>query len=276
MPSAHDPAIDALRTASRGRLLVVTGAGISSASGIPTFRGSEPGAVWRRHDVELATREYFQRDPVGQWAWYLDRFASIDGARPNAAHTAIVEIERSVGRHGGDFVLVTQNIDCLHEAAGSVDPIKVHGSSDRLRCTSEGGCRLAAPRGSLLRREVDLDPFRRERQASNLPRCPDCGALLRAHVLFFDEYYGEHLDYRFDEVETAAATCDAALFVGTSFSVGVTELVLREALRRRRPVVSVDPAGLEPRLAALGVLAIEQGAEVALPAIARELSEAEA
>jgi NAD-dependent deacetylase len=262
----------ALRSASGGRLLVVTGAGISRASGIATFRGGEPGAVWRRHDVELATHDYFRRDPVGQWRWYLERFDGVDRARPNAAHAALARLTRHWRRDGGDPVLVTQNIDCLHERAGSEDVIKVHGSSDRVRCSASGRCRLAAPTGSLARSDVDLAPFRADPALATVPRCPACGALLRAHVLFFDEYYAEHADYRFAEVERAAARCDVAFFVGTSFSVGVTDLVLRQALGRRRPILSLDPAGLPPGLPGAGILALRAAAEEALPRLCEALA----
>lgn len=250
-----------------GRLLTVTGAGISRASGIPTFRGSEPGAVWSRHDVELATFDYFERDPVGQWRWYLERFDSVDRAHPNAAHLALASLSEHCRSLGGDPVLVTQNIDCLHEAAGSRDVIKVHGSSDRVRCSAAGRCQLAAPAGSLSRGAVDLRSFRAEPTLGTVPRCPTCGAALRAHVLFFDEYYGEHVDYRFGEVERAAATCDAVLFVGTSFSVGVTDLVLRQAMSRRRPIVSIDPAGPPAGRAGRAIQSLAAAAEEALPEI---------
>lgn len=255
-------------------LLVVTGAGVSTASGIPTFRGSEPGAVWRQHDVELATAEYFRRNPVGQWRWYLERFRSVDGAEPNAAHEALGRLEAIAAERQVDFLLVTQNIDCLHEAAGSERLIKVHGTSDRLRCSADAACELAAPRGSLPRDEIDLEPFEREPGRDTLPRCPRCGGLLRAHVLFFDEYYTDHVDYRFAEVERAAARADIVLFAGTSFAVGVTELVLRQALARRRPVASIDPAGLPVTLSHLGIDALETPAEVALPELAQTWSSA--
>lgn len=270
--SVRQRVIETLRAAQAGRLVAVTGAGISRASGIPTFRGSEPGAIWRQHDFEMATFDYFRRDPVGQWTWYLKRFQSIDTAQPNRAHHALRRLGNHLRSRGGDFVLVTQNIDCLHEAAGNRDAIKVHGSSDRLRCSASGQCVLAAPRGSLARREVDLESFRARPTIETLPRCPACNAVLRAHVLFFDEYYAEHLDYRFDEVERAAATCDAVLFVGTSFSVGVTDLVLHEAIRRRRPAISIDPAGLTSGLPESAILALEEAAEEALPSICDELT----
>ena len=271
--AARRRAVDELLAASGGKVLVVTGAGISSASGIPTFRGNEKGAIWRQHDVEMATFEYFRRDPVGQWAWYLERFASIDGALPNRGHFALRRLQQLVHDLGGDLVLVTQNIDCLHEAAGSRHLIKVHGSSDRVRCSSAGRCELAAPGGSLPRTEVDLEAFRNDPGEATLPRCPRCDAVLRAHVLFFDEYYAEHIDYRFDEVELAARTCDVALFVGTSFSVGVTDLILRQALARGRQAISIDPAGLASGLPDRGILLLAEPAEAALPAICTTLAE---
>ena len=250
-------------------LLVVTGAGVSTASGIPTFRGSEPGAVWRQHDVELATHDYFRRDPVGQWRWYLERFRSVDEAEPNAAHRALRRIEEIAVDREVDFLLVTQNIDCLHEAAGSERLIKVHGTSDRVRCSADADCELAAPQGSLPRREIDLEPFERRPSDRTLPRCPRCDAPLRAHVLFFDEFYTDHVAYRFAEVEQAAATAAVVLFVGTSFAVGVTDLVLRQALARQRPVASIDPAGLPAGMSRLGIEALRAPAERALPELAQ-------
>ena len=127
--------IDAVRD-ERGLILVLTGAGISLASGIPTFRGSDEGAVWTRDVTELGTYRYFQRDPVGSWRWYLQRFAAALQAKPNAAHFALSELERWHAGRGGTFLLVTQNIDTLHEQAGSLDFVKVHGSADRARCSS--------------------------------------------------------------------------------------------------------------------------------------------
>lgn len=251
-------------------LLVVTGAGISHASGIPTFRGSDPDAVWKRSDVEMATFDYFRQDPVGQWTWYLKRFASIDGARPNPAHRALVDLERWQIERGGDFLLVTQNIDCLHEAAGSRRLVKVHGSSDRVRCVARG-CPNAAPSGSLARQRIDLTRFTAAPSLETLPRCPACGEWLRAHVLFFDEYYGEHDDYQFDAVQAAASRCAMALFIGTSFAVGVTDLVLRSARARRQAAVSIDPAGLPNGPEFGSVLQVREPAESVLPRICQQL-----
>jgi NAD-dependent deacetylase len=261
---------ETLERLDRGLCLVVTGAGTSHASGIPTFRGTDPDAVWSHTDIEMATFEFFRRNPVGQWSWYLQRFRHIDGAEPNPAHRALTDLESWHTARGGEFLLVTQNIDCLHEAAGTKNLVKVHGSSDRLRCAS-WSCEMAAPRGSLPRDEVDLDAFRERPDRDTLPRCPTCGEFLRAHVLFFDEYYTEHVDYRFADVEAAASRCHLALFVGTSFAVGVTELVLRAAIARGATVASIDPAGQPTGPGLDGVLRLREAAEDALPAICHYL-----
>ena len=164
---------------------------------------------------------------------------------------------------------MTQNIDTLHEQAGSERLIKVHGSSDRLRC-SRHGCRNAAPEGSLARSRIDIGDFRRAAERRHLPRCPDCGALLRAHVLFFDEMYDEHVDYRFPEVRRAADEAELVLFVGTSFSVGVTELLVGAAARRGVPRLSIDPgATRQPRWTGIETLAVP--AEELLPDACRLL-----
>ena len=261
-----------LTAIEQGTLLVVTGAGISSASGIPTFRGTEPGAIWKTSDVTLATFDYFRRDPVGQWQWYLKRFESVQNAHPNAAHRALVDLERWFSSRGGTLRLVTQNIDTLHERAGSAGLIKVHGTSDRLRC-SRPGCVYGAPSGSLPATEADFSSFSTDPRLENLPRCPECQSLLRAHVLFFDEYYLEHVDYRFAEVETLALEGDALLFVGTSFSVGVTDLFLQAGRRRGIPMFAIDPA--TDRATPPGLKSIPAPAEEILPALWGILSAAD-
>lgn len=247
----------------RGCLLVVTGAGISRASGIPTFRGSEPGAVWKTSDTAMATHQYFLRDPVGQWLWYLQRFEGLGLARPNAAHHTLVELETWVADRGGQLRLVTQNIDTLHEQAGMRDLIKVHGTSNRVRC-SLPGCSNGAPEGSLPISEVDFSDFIEEPTRSNLPCCPECKSLLRTHVLLFDEYYLEHRDYRFAEAQTLAQKAEAIVFIGTSFSVGITDLYLRSGRQRGIPMYSVDPAASTDSWPGLTPLAAP--AEVLLPA----------
>ena len=258
---------DALRRAGKGLILAVTGAGVSAASGLPLFRGTDPGAVWNRDVMEMGTARYFERDPVGWWQWFLASFDSLHAARPNPAHHALAALERWQLDRGGDFLLVTQNIDTLHDQAGSRRLIKVHGSIDRLRC-SRRGCRLGAPSGSLPRSEADFSAFLSSPDRGTLPRCPACGALLRAHALMFDETYDEHADYGWSEVLRAVERMALPLFAGTSFSVGVTDLVLREALGWRLPVISIDPAAPPPLP---GVTGLRSPAEEVLPEVCREL-----
>ena len=230
----------AIQGVGAGCLVVVTGAGVSHASGIPTFRGTDPGAVWKRDVTELGTNRYFEEDPAGSWSWYTSRFDIVLDKQPNPAHHALAAIERWQVARGGDFLLVTQNVDPLHERARSERLVKVHGSADRVRC-SRRRCVHGAPHGSLARADIDMDAFEAEPVAANVPRCPSCGALLRQHVLWFDEFYDEHRDYQWDRVLEAAQTMDACLFVGTSFSVGVTDLFLRAGLMTGRRLLAIDP-----------------------------------
>jgi NAD-dependent deacetylase len=243
-------------------LLVVTGAGISLASGIPTFRGTDKDAVWKRDVTELGTVRYFHEEPAGSWSWYLSRFDKVLGAKPNPGHTALVDLEAWAKEKGRPFLLVTQNIDGLHRDAGAKELVEVHGSAQRVRCSAEG-CINGAPKGSLLRSSIDITEFRKNPIDANVPKCPACGELLRQHVLWFDEFYNGHEDYQWDRVLAAAASAKLVLFVGTSFAVGVTELVTTSARQRRAPIYSIDPAG-RPQP---GVTLIAEPSEVALPAL---------
>jgi NAD-dependent SIR2 family protein deacetylase len=251
-----------------GFLGIVTGAGISVASGIPTFRGTDPDAIWKRDVTELGTSRFFREDPVESWRWYLSRFSKVLDAKPNDAHRAVAALERWQLGRGGRFLLTTQNVDTLHEDAGSKEMVKVHGTADRIRCPRDG-CSHAAPRGSLLRADFDIAPFLETPSIETLPRCPDCGDILRQHVLWFDEFYNEHDDYQWDRVQEAAMTLDAVLFIGTSFSVGVTELFLQCATARKVPIVSIDPGGV--RVPYPGVQVVAANAEEVLPAAGQAL-----
>lgn len=234
-----------------GTLLVVTGAGISVASGIPTFRGTDPGAIWKHEVTTMGTNAFFEADPVESWRWYLSRFARVFDAKPNPAHEALVVLERRIAARGGSFLLVTQNVDTLHEQAGSQSLVKVHGSADRARCTSSR-CDRSAPEGSLPRPLDQIARFLADPRLESVPRCPDCGSLLRQHVLWFDERYDSHVDYQFDRALDTAARSDRILFVGTSFSVGVTDAVVNVARVVGADVLSIDPSdhpvpyGVEP------------------------------
>jgi len=267
--TAADLALALRTTPGTGLVVVVTGAGVSAASGLPTFR-SGPDAIWRQDDLEMGTAAFFHAHPVEHWCWFLERFAGILDVAPNPAHRALAAIEHwRRERSGGRMLLVTQNIDTLHERAGSDEVIKIHGSADRFRC-SRTGCRLGAPAGSIPRAEVDLAPFREDPSRETLPRCPECGAPLRAHALFFDEIYDSHVDYGFERARRAFEEMSLALFVGTSFAVGITEIALRSTLFQRVPAWSVDPAAdRETRFPWLKTVA--EPAETALPAVCRAL-----
>jgi NAD-dependent deacetylase len=169
----------------------LTGAGISAESGIPTFRG--PGGVWKTYRAEdLATPEGFAHDPKLVWEWYDWRRSVIASAEPNAGHRALAEIERRVPR----FTLITQNVDGLHDRAGSVSVLKVHGDIWTLRCTS---CE---------RERRDLRP-RLERVP---PHC-SCGGIERPGVVWF----GEGLpDAIWEEAVRSTQEADLFLVIGTS------------------------------------------------------------
>jgi NAD-dependent deacetylase len=194
----------------------------------------------------------------------MDRFDRVFEARPNPAHAAIAALERWQLGRAAPFLLVTQNVDTLHEQGGSREMVKVHGSADRVRC-SRIGCANGAPRGSLARADVDLDTFRREPARENLPRCPLCGSLLRQHVLWFDEGYQEHADYQLLRVLSAAEGAGVVLFAGTSFSVGITDLLLETAWSRGARVFALDPA--PPPRPIPGVRFLAAGAETLLPRV---------
>jgi NAD-dependent deacetylase len=229
----------------RGRhLLVVTGAGISAASGLATFRGTDATAIWSRDVTEIATSAFFTVHPVESWQWYLNRFAGLFSAQPNAAHLALAGLERWQVV-SGDYLLLTQNIDGLHRRAGSRRVVEVHGRADRVRCARDG-CVNGAPRGHLPYRAEDFIPISEKAKAENVPRCPDCGTNLRPHVLWFDETYDSHQDFGYPDVIKAAKAACFVLFVGTSFSVGVTSFLVKAARDRGCPMMAVDPGDIPP------------------------------
>lgn len=215
-------------------LLVVTGAGMSVASGIPTFRGEDEGALWNHEDMAKVTWAYFAQHPVEAWRWHLRLFGAVFDAKPNDGHRLLAALERD---WPGRFLLVTQNIDSLHERAGSRELIKVHGSMDRVRCVGDG-CGNGAPRGSL---PLELEAVRSGLDQGRAPHCGACGALMRPHVLWFDEMYNEHDDYGYERIYRYALTASTMVFVGTSFSVGITDLLLRCAYGSDARTIVIDP-----------------------------------
>jgi NAD-dependent protein deacetylase/lipoamidase len=212
------------------RILVLTGAGISAESGVPTFRGAE--GLWQKYrPEELANPEAFARDPRLVWEWYGLRRAAVAGCRPNAGHLALA---RWVRRRRG-VQIVTQNVDGLHEAAllaaggdpgdPLLSPIRLHGSITHVRCT---GCAYHA---------ADSTPVNAASEAT-LPRCPDCSALLRPDVVWF----GESLPAdQLERAARAAEEADVCLVVGTACVVFPAAGFALRVHQRGRPLVVVDP-----------------------------------
>lgn len=210
-------------------VVFVTGAGVSVASGVPTFRG--PDGVWERHVVEWGTREKFLEDPSRWWTEFWDRTHgtafSGPGVAPNAGHDALARILR---RHSG-CRLVTQNIDCLHDDAGSprARTVEVHGRSGLYKCVSTPGCPYYSARSAA---GLAHDP---------LPLCPGCGEPAMPQCLFFDEQYASHAYYRWEEAQDWFEGAAAVVFVGTSFApIGVTEDCLSRAGERGIPIFNLN------------------------------------
>ena len=217
----------------------MTGAGISAASGVPTFRG--PGGLWRSFRPEqLATAEAFARDPQLVWEWYDWRRGLIAKCAPNAAHDVLALWSRRPG-----FTVITQNVDGLHEQAGSENVIRFHGSIWRLRCWDECG------RPEWEERSTPIHP---------LPaRCPGCGGLARPGVVWF----GESIDPRVLHACDAALACDVFLSIGTSSVVYPAAGLVHSAKRRGAFTVEINPEATDAASAVDVALAMP--AEIALP-----------
>jgi NAD-dependent deacetylase len=226
------------------RLTILTGAGVSAASGVPTFRG--PAGLWRRHRAEdLATPEAFASDPLLVWEWYAWRREVILACRPNRAHDVIAEWSLRPGCQ-----VLTQNVDDLHVRAGTRSLARIHGSIWELSCWEQ------CERGATPWRDESV-PF-----ATLPPRCPHCGGLARPAVIWF----GESL--RSDDLRAAfrATACDLFIAVGTSAVVYPAAGLVHEARGGGAFTVEINPEAT-PASAAVD-LAIHAGAEVALPLVA--------
>jgi len=214
---------DALRQAAAqpGGLAVLTGAGMSAESGIPTFRDAMSG-LWSRFDpAELASEEGFRADPARVWQWYAERREGVRRAQPNAGHHALGDFAR---RHPGVLTVITQNVDDLHQRAGHADAIRLHGDilADRWlqTCPQRRGC----------------EPSRA--QPGEPPRCADCGNLLRPGVVWFGELLPEGA---MAAAEAAVRRCRLLLVVGTSGAVWPAAGLAGLARRAGAHVVIVNP-----------------------------------
>jgi NAD-dependent deacetylase len=210
-----DHLIQILRTARH--ITVLTGAGISAESGVPTFRDAQTG-LWAKYSPEeLATPQAFQREPRLVWEWYAWRRELIVQAAPNPGHFALVEIEKKVL----SFTLITQNVDGLHSMAGSQNLIELHGNIQRTKCSADG--------------EV-VDEWEKTGQVP--PLCPRCQALLRPDVVWFGEMLPTEA---LNQAVEAAQSCDVFLSIGTSGIVQPAASLPYMALRSGSPVIEINP-----------------------------------
>lgn len=198
-------------------ITVLTGAGVSAESGLPTFREAQTG-WWAQCDPqELATPAAFLKNPRLVWAWYAWRRAWLARATPNAGHDALAELARRVPR----LDLITQNVDGLHQLAGSPNVIELHGNLRRTKC---------------FREEIVIDEWVDTGEAP--PRCPRCGDRLRPDVVWF----GERLPIAaFNAAVEAAATCDVFFSIGTSGLVEPAASLARVAMQHGAKVVEINP-----------------------------------
>lgn len=214
----RDAALDqaALWLKEAQRVCVLTGAGVSAESGVPTFRASD--GLWEGHRIEdVASPIGWHRDPALVWNFYNARRDNVRSVRPNAGHHALVAMEK---RWGDRFTLVTQNVDGLHLDAGSANVLEIHGSLRQTRCLA---CGTVADRGLEL--------------LGAAPECPQCRGQLRPHIVWF----GEGLD---DDVWSAAMNaaheCDVFLVVGTSAVVHPAASLIPIARRKGASVIEVN------------------------------------
>jgi NAD-dependent deacetylase len=229
------------------RVLVLTGAGVSAESGIPTFRGKN--GYWRNLDpAKLATPEAFARDPKLVWEWYRERRQRIRNAQPNAAHEAIAKLVQ----HANEFLLVTQNVDDLHARAGSPkdEMVQIHGDIFITRCSQ---CHFSR---SDYEHEIDL------------PKCPECNAIMRPGVVWFGEQLASS---DIDRVENYLdrGPCDFMIVAGTTATFGyIIDWALR-ACTNRSELIEVNPD--ETPLSRFATQRLREPAAVALPRIVDEL-----
>lgn len=233
------------RLASAKSVTVLTGAGVSAESGVPTFRDAQTG-LWAKYRPEdLATPQAFRRNPRLVWEWYAWRRKLVADARPNPAHFALVEMEKLFPQ----FQLITQNVDGLHQRAGSRRVIELHGNLTRTKCFEEGTI------VSNWKATGDIPP-----------KCPNCGGLLRPDVVWFEEAMPEA---EMELAVTASTNSDVFFSIGTSTVVYPAAGLPSAALRSGATVVEINPHPTPFTAQAHFVLAGAAG--VVLPAIVKAL-----
>jgi NAD-dependent deacetylase len=236
--------ISALRSSSR--TVVLTGSGISAESGVPTFREAQTG-LWERFDPqELATPEAFERDPGLVWDWYAWRRELVARAAPNPGHLALAEMQGL----DQNLTVLTQNVDGLHQRAGSRDVIELHGNIRRTKCSAEGG---------------EVEEYE---ESGSPPVCPSCGAPLRPDVVWFGEMLPP---VALDAASEAARGADLFLSIGTSSLVYPAAALPYEALENGARLVEINTE--ETPLAPHADHVLRGSAGDVLPCLMRELLE---
>lgn len=196
---------------------VLTGAGVSAESGVPTYRDSQTGLWAKYRPQELDTPDAFRRNPRLVWEWYLWRRQQVTEAKPNAAHVTLAAMQNRFP----SFYLITQNIDGLHQRAGSRDVIELHGSLMRVKCFDEGTVVANW-------KETGEGP----------PRCPHCGGRLRPDIVWYEEMLPEA---ELELATHAARTCDVFFSIGTSSVVYPAAALPLEAAQHGATVVEINP-----------------------------------
>ena len=225
------------------RVAVLTGAGISAESGIPTFREAQTGHWARFRPEDLASPDAYQRDPETVWDWYAGRYRDVMAAQPNPGHLALAELER---RTPGEFLLSTQNVDGLHTRAGSRHLAELHGNLTHARCES---CHQRHP---LPAPSTFVPP----------PSCPACGSRMRPDVVWFGELLPPAALARSEESFAAA---EVALVIGTSSLVYPAAGLSLLTLETGGSVIEINPDTTQ--LTAFASVHLPQPASQALPAL---------
>jgi NAD-dependent deacetylase len=244
LQTAIDFAADLFREANR--LIVLTGAGLSTPSGIPDFR-SEGTGLWSRDEpLEVASLSTFRTAPERFFKWFRPLASQIFNAEPNPAHTALAELEK----HGHLRTVITQNIDALHQKAGSQHVVEMHGTMQTLTCTQ---CYQQ------VKSKVHLQAFVEQ---GAIPRCSKCGAVLKPDVILFGEQLPQNA---WLEAQREARQCDLMLVAGSSLEVLPVAGLPMQALDRGAHLIIINntPTYLNVRA---DVVIIENVAQV-IPAI---------
>lgn len=239
-------------------IIVLTGAGISAESGLPTFRDKD--GYWTKgsknyHPMELARNSAFKEEPAVVWEWYHYRRNLYAKTEPNKGHYALVELEKLFKEKNKEFHLVTQNVDGLHRKAGSKPEsmFEIHGNIFFMRCFKECTNELVPIKNS----------------ETGVPICQHCGSPMRPHVLWMDEFYDEDY-YKFTTVAHLGDEMDALMIVGTTLQTNLPYQLVNLAYYKKVPTIAINLESLG--LDQYGMLELQGKSGEILPGIISKLS----